>query len=253
MIIELFGPPTVGKTTWANALAARLREKGLEVELALSYRPSEVSSDTRVQSAVRRQVGDVARRLARPVREMLANADDLAGRSPEALIATTLMTLLPPRSPLWSVRMRQYIWRRAHVWHDSQRAERIVIFDQAFIQAIYSLAVTGAPVDQALIAQALDAVPMPDLLIRLQAPPETIEARLVNRLRRQGLIERLLEIDLRTNMATLGIIDLLDELLRERGQAVVCVNSAGPKSSDDVMHQLEREVMARLAPIGAAA
>ena len=45
MIIELFGPPAAGKTTFARTLATRLRDLGHPVELMLSYRPSE-SGDT---------------------------------------------------------------------------------------------------------------------------------------------------------------------------------------------------------------
>ena len=41
MIIELFGPPGSGKTTFARSLAARLRERGHTVDLILSHRPAE--------------------------------------------------------------------------------------------------------------------------------------------------------------------------------------------------------------------
>ena len=253
MIIEIFGPPCVGKTTLAHALTARLREQGLKVELALSYRPSELSPGAMANSPDRRPLADAARRLTRPVVEMLATGGDLFGKSPEAVTATTLLALLPPRNILWSARLRQYIWRRAHLWNASQQPAGIAIFDQAFIQVVYSLAVLGAPVNERQIAQALDAVPMPDLLVRLEAPFDLVKSRLIERRRRQGTIERLLEVDLQTTLESLGVIDRLHELLHERGQSVICVDSADPHSLDGAVEQLEREVMARFAPAEAAA
>jgi thymidylate kinase len=253
MIIELFGPPCVGKTTLAHLLGSRLRGKGLDVELPLSSRPSEESPDATEQSPRHHRPLDAARRLTRPVIEMLANGRDLFGRSPEAKTAAALLKLLPPRSIMWSARLRQYIWRRAHAWHAHQNTTGIVIFDQAFIQVIFSLVVAGDSADETLIAQALDAVPMPDLLIRLQASPEMVGDRLADRRCRQGPIERLLEVDVRSNLESLPVMDVLHRLLRGRGQSVICVNTADPQSSDEVLGQLEQEVMARLAPIEAAA
>jgi len=40
MIIEFFGPPGSGKTTFAHALAQQLRGKGYHAKVALSYKPS---------------------------------------------------------------------------------------------------------------------------------------------------------------------------------------------------------------------
>jgi adenylate kinase family enzyme len=68
MIIELFGPPGAGKTTFARALAARLRERGHTVDLILSQRPAERSpheirsasnlSAQRISSMIRRTMSE---------------------------------------------------------------------------------------------------------------------------------------------------------------------------------------------------
>jgi RecA/RadA recombinase len=44
VIIEFFGPPGAGKTTFSHSLAARLRDAGYTVEVHLSARPGEEDS-----------------------------------------------------------------------------------------------------------------------------------------------------------------------------------------------------------------
>ena len=41
MIVELFGPSAVGKTTFAAALTLGMREHGCPIEPVVSYRPAE--------------------------------------------------------------------------------------------------------------------------------------------------------------------------------------------------------------------
>ena len=51
MIVEIFGPQGVGKTTFARALAAELQNQHQNVDLVLSYRPAErLPPDSRKQS-----------------------------------------------------------------------------------------------------------------------------------------------------------------------------------------------------------
>lgn len=253
MIIEFYGPPSSGKTTLCHALDTRLRERGVQVEFALSSRPAEGSDPSAQSRAGRLAIGHAARRIARPMLELLTAGRAMFGKSTEAVLTADLLKLLPPKGVLWSLRLRRYIWRRAQSWNRGRRAGRIVIFDQAFVQVIYSLAALSGRVEEERLARALDVVPMPDLLVRLTAPPETLSARLIDRRRGQGTIERMLEVDPQANLRSLGIIDALHDLLRQRGQAMISVRSADRQGLDDAVRLLAEVVIDHLNAVEAAA
>jgi thymidylate kinase len=227
MIIELFGPPGAGKTTFAHALTSRLRECGHVVELTLSYRPAERPSSTGSCSSdpAQHRVAAVARRLSRPLLEMLAIASHPFALSHDIGAAASLMRILPPRNMAAAIRLSQYILRLSHSWYHASTTRHIVLFDQAFVQLICSLAVLGRAVDVSLISRALESSPKADLLIRVDAPQEIRAARLRHRERMQGAIERLFEPDLMTNLDSVHIIDRLHELLRDRDQLVLHCSS----------------------------
>ncbi len=245
MIIELFGPPGVGKTTFACALASRLRERGRVVKLVLSYRPTEHPVDP-LQDPARHRATAAARRLIRPVVELLAMSGHLFGNSHAVNTAANLMRILPPKDIIWSIRLRQYILRLSRSWHRASPASDIVLFDQGFVQAVCSLALLGRAADGKLIALALDSIPKSDFLIRLDAPREILEARLAARQRLQSRSEQLFELDLKTNLESVRITDHLHELLQKRGRPVTRVNSADQRSLCEAMERIEREVTARL-------
>ncbi len=228
MIIELFGHPGAGKTTFAHALSAGLRDRGHVVRLFLSYRPAEPPPSVHpcAGDAIRPQATAVARRLIRPAVEMLALARHPIANSHDIRKAATLIRLLPPRNMFWSARMSQYIVRLSHAWRQASQADHIVLFDQAFVQVVCSLMLFHRrELDEALIAQALDYVPKSDLLIRLDAPQEILKARLCDRIRRQSRIERLLELHQDTNLESMHLIDQVHERLQQCGQSVIRVAS----------------------------
>ena len=69
MIIELFGPPGVGKTTFAAALTQVVREHGCALEPVVSYRPAEQDAGPGGY-----QAAAAVHRVIRPVIEPLAVA-----------------------------------------------------------------------------------------------------------------------------------------------------------------------------------
>jgi len=246
MIIELFGPPGSGKTTFANALATRLRDSGHIVDLTLSYRPAERqprSPDLR-SGASETWTSPVAQRLCRPLVEMLAISRHPLLLSHNVGATTRLVRLLPPRRMAAAIRLSQYTVRPLHAWSQASTVRHIVIFDQAFVQVVCSLALFARTADDEVMARALECSPHPDLLIRLDAPPGILATRLKDRIQGQSPLERLLELDLVTELDSIRIIDQLHELLRRRGQPVISAMSLDDRSLRESVDRVEKQLIA---------
>jgi thymidylate kinase len=243
MIIELFGHSGVGKTTFAYALAARLKERGAAVELILSYRPAECVAALDSCATAPAQV-ILARRLARPVFEVLALARHPFVSARGVVLAVSLVRKLPPRTVLSAMREVQYLARLSSSWHHASHEPRIVVFDQAYVQAVCSLAaLCGAMDDEARLADALEFAPRPDLLIRLEAPLEVLKARLHRRKCLQSAIERLFELKVQANLESVAIVGRVTNVLRERGQPTTCIASLDKTSLCQGVERIVRRIM----------
>ena len=221
MIIELFGPPGGGKTTFASALTAFLRERGQAVDPLMSYRPAEHARALAGTAHTWCPAGAPLQRLVRPLAETLATAGHLVSHPNDYRATAELMRLLPARDFTWAFRLRQYLWRLFRIWDIAVLSSDVVVFDQAFVQAVGSLALLAQAPEGACIERALDAIPKADLLIQLDAPRDTLAARLTHRQQHQGRIERLLELDMQTNLAFGDTINDLQARLRARGRPVL--------------------------------
>ena len=247
MIIELFGPPGAGKTTFARALTGRLRESGHLAELRLSYRPTEcLPVVDPCGAAARRYLNAEIHRLSRPLGEMLMIARHPFANSRDVKTAVHLVRLLPPTSIFASIKNGQYISRLSHAWYEKSDAAHIVLFDQGFVQAVCSLALLAGVANDTPIANALDYAPISDLLIRLEVPLELLRTRLHDRRRLQSTIEHLFEPDLKTSLASISMIDRLHDLLLERGRSVLSASSLDQRSLGESVNMIEKEVIGSL-------
>jgi thymidylate kinase len=229
MIIEFFGPPSAGKTTLALALADQLRAQGQGVANHFSLRPAEqphlASPGSRLSLSL---VGPTMRRLGRPFWEMLRSA---ARSSPDRSgVVEDFLGTLPPRSSLWAFRLRQYLLRLEAEWGAAAQDDDIALFDQAYLQFICSLGLLSNQCEPGRLARLVSIRPEPDVLILVDVPRETLERRLQERSRRQSFFERLLEFDMKTNLASVGVIGEIADLLAQQGQSFARIYSVDPSA-----------------------
>lgn len=240
MIIETFGPPGAGKTTFSRALAQRLRDRGYTVDLVLTLphlqshffsRGGFVPALLRISHAI--FVTIVI--LCRP----FANARGLR-------LARDLLRLMPPKNPIWRIRLSQYVMRFSCVWHDSHQPDHIVLFDQGFVQAVCTLALFSRA-DEKAIARAIGMRTRPDLLIRFDAPKELLEQRLYERTHAKAFAERWFEPDVHTFLQAKPITDYVSSLLAAKDERMICINSLDSNLMLEALDLVEEEVSGRFS------
>ncbi len=243
MIIELFGPPGSGKTTLALALRQRLERHGHATSVILSHRQSDSGRSADPGGSLS-ALGRVGRALLRTI----ATVFQPRKHRQELRLTTSLIRALPPRSPVWMLRFWQYILRLSRCWKRNSQSNRVVIFDQAYLQAVCSLAAFTRAADDHALAGALEATPQADLVVRLDAPRELLERRLRDRSGREPRMEQFFDAELSTNLAAGPIADRIQDLLERRGGSIIQVRSLDSVSLGVALDRIESEVARHLGP-----
>jgi hypothetical protein len=226
MILEMFGPSGAGKTTMATALAAHLRGLGYTVTPLIGVR---------------------ANPLKRAVLKCFASACFLTAAGPMAGVESVLK-VLPPRDRHWFVRMHWHLALLHREWSAAQSSDAITIFDQGWIQAVTSLIMLSGETDHQRVMRALAIVPQPDLLIRFEAPRELLEARLRNRRRNSGALQRLLEINLQDSLDHVNHVDLVSDLVSTAGLPMIRISSVDADGFNLALGKITDAVLARTRP-----
>ncbi|UCI22446.1 oligosaccharide flippase family protein [Mesorhizobium sp. B2-1-8] len=241
MIIEIFGPPGSGKTTFAHALARRLRHSGYRANVTLSYRPSEAAGNSYFLGA----------RLFvfRVLAAMVSTARILAsskGRKEDLATASSMVRLIPPGNRFWRARLWQYILHLSRSWRQARQAPDIVIFDQGYVQAVGSLAMFNGAADSTLLAKVLSLTPPADLTIRIAMPYEVVETRLRQRITRELPAERVFEADPEINMRSFGVFQAIDSILLASGRKVVSVDTLNDQATAEGFRRVEQEILSAI-------
>lgn len=237
MIVEVFGPAGAGKTTFAHALRERLSANGHTARVVLSYQPGMEVSSLDPGGAIA-----AIRRVARAIIATLVIVARPIARKTELSLAFGLVGALPPTNIIWFIRLAQYVLRLCQCWSLWSGAEDIIIFDQAFIQAICTLALNSSSASDARLERALSLVPKADLIIRLNAPQEMLKSRLRDRLRREAFAERFFEAQLEKNLAGLRVFDRVHFLLQRGGISTISLSSPDVSSFCRGLDRAEEEI-----------
>ena len=247
MIVELFGPPAVGKTTCVFRLAEALRARGHRVDLLMSLRPGEQRDDPPHDPKL-----PAARRLLRPMHLLGADLRHAAQHREHFAAAWHLLAAMPPRSPLWSARLYRYLLHLHCAWEAAAVAPYPVLIDQGFVQAVASLVLLSGCRNDVRIERELANLPRPDLLIGLQSPTAVLRRRLAARLPAQGWLGRRLELSIEDNLRFAAVLADLATRLHRQGRSPVWLSL--PYDNDGcetIVAQIEQLLSARLVRHGA--
>lgn len=241
MIVELFGPPGAGKSTFSRALAQSLLLEGEHAEIDSSARPNEAPNAVTASYIERAAWLFGGNPLLRLIRAAMQFFDAvMADESTRCPVASRLSETFPQHGAFEKFRLTQYMKRLSRRWRRAADVSEITIFDQAYAQALISYASASRKANAEALAAALRYTPKADLLIYIEAPYATLVQRLVRRAEDQGWVERRLELDLKRNIQAIDIVSCLYGVAKEQGLHVIRGRSDDKKFLEECVREIKR-------------
>ncbi len=143
------------------------------------------------------------------------------------------------------MRLRQYLARLSAAWLFASDCCDVAIFDQAFGQALLSLLSLNPALSDEDIRTILSSVPIADLVIRIEVPPEQIERRIAQRMQSLGTVGRLLEARIGPTCEQILASARLNAIFAEQGRAMIPLDAADELPFEAAVNEAEREVLNR--------
>lgn len=164
--VEFFGPPAAGKSTLARAVATRLEARDVAVR-----QPS---------AAIAHGAGRGPRTARKTVRKIRLAAGELLARPAASLRALRELVATRQRTTVVLLRMAFHWLLMTALLRRPTPAARVRLFDQGLFQALWSIALEAGRQDlEHRLPRLLDRdVPLPDVVVVLDAAPETLRRRL---------------------------------------------------------------------------
>lgn len=223
VVVEFLGVSGSGKSTLARSLAARFEQQGCRTRLLSMRRPT----------LAKRLIGILAK-SANLLKFALSNRHELGE-------VRLLLRLYPQQSMLHSVRVMQYILHLCAMRFHERDSYQITIFDQGFVQALYSLELFSKTDEHHKFIAAMSMIPKPDILVMLDVSSDTVDRRLRER-RGLAKVARVAANDHETIHRSLNMITRIGDALSETRCCVVHYSPnhavSIEQSTEDLFHAL---------------
>src|SRR5690606_22690705 len=139
----------------------------------------------------------------------------------------------------------RYLRNLFRSWDAARKMGRVVIFDQGFVNALWSMALYSDLVDREILRKSIAFLPTPDVLVRLDPPRASLTTRLTKTMQRQRPIERLFERKIEVALQQVEIFSWLDELLIAQGRSFLHVCGQDHEGLEKAVGTIVDEVFRR--------